>query len=55
MYPNDLGRLALLNGGDDNNVALFSEWKAGSPKAEIATNVISKYRVVSAVMRYRFT
>lgn len=55
MYPNDTGRLATLDAPDGIDLSTFSLWKGGEVKASIATNVISKYRVVSAVMRYHFT
>jgi hypothetical protein len=55
MYPNDLGRLAVVDVSDNTNMAEFSGWKSGYTKASIATNVIAKYRVVSAVMRFHFT
>jgi hypothetical protein len=55
MYPNDTGKLAALDAPDGLDLSNFAAWKGGAVKASIATNVISKYRVVSAVMRYHFT
>lgn len=55
MYPNDTGRLAVLNAPDGVDLTNFSVWKGGIPKASIDTSVVSKYRVVSAVMKYHFT
>lgn len=55
MYPNDTSRLAALDAPDGIDLSSFTTWKGGAVKASIATNVISKYRVVSAVMRYHFT
>jgi len=55
MYPNDTGRLASLDSPDGVDVSKFALWKGGVVKASIDTNVVAKYRVVSAVMRYHFT
>jgi len=55
MYPNDLGRLACVDNIDGHDLSGHAAWRGGESKAMVSTNVIAKYRVVSAVMRYHFT
>lgn len=57
MYPADTSRLAMLENPDDIDIASLSNYKVGQVKANIhlQTQVIAKYRVVSAVLKFHFT
>jgi len=45
----------LLENPDDIDLAKLSNYKDGKVMASITTEVISKYRVVSAVLKFHFT
>jgi len=55
MYPNDTGRIAMLEDSDGIDLSALSTYKTGSVVASISNDVIARYRVVSAVMTFHFT
>lgn len=55
MYPNDTGKLAMLENPDGIDLAALTTYKTGTSVAKISNEVIARYRVVSAVLTFHFT